>query len=231
MMPDEPAIVVRNLVKTFGDESPVEALRDVSLTVRRGEHVALMGTSGSGKSTLLHLLAGLDVPTSGSIRIGGVELSELDEDGRALLRRRQIGLVFQSFHLLDVLSAGENVALALTIAGCRSTQARRRANDALAEVGLAHRAAHLPAQLSGGEQQRVAIARALAIEPLVLLADEPTGNLDSRQGRAILRLLRQLVDRHGLTLVVVTHDAAHAALADRRLRLRDGRLVERREAS
>jgi putative ABC transport system ATP-binding protein len=227
---DDPVIVVRDLVKTFGEGSPVEALRGIDLVVRKGEFVAIMGASGSGKSTLLHLLAGLDVPTGGEVRVAGADLAELDEDGRALLRRR-IGLVFQAFHLFDVLSAEENVALPLAIAGPGPAQALRRARAALAEVGLAGRASHLPAQLSGGEQQRVAIARALAVEPVVLLADEPTGNLDSVQGAAVMGLLRELVDRRGLTLVMVTHDAGHAARADRLLRLLDGRLVERRGAA
>jgi putative ABC transport system ATP-binding protein len=230
VFPDDPVIVVRDLVKTYGEGSPVEALRGVDLTVRRGEFVAIMGASGSGKSTLLHLLAGLDVPTSGEIHVDGEDLAELDEDGRALLRRR-IGLVFQAFHLFDVLSAEENVALPLAIAGPGPAKALRRARAALAEVGLAGRASHLPAQLSGGEQQRVAIARALAVEPALILADEPTGNLDSLQGAIVMDLLRELVDRRRLTLVLVTHDAAHAARADRVLRLLDGRLVERRGAA
>jgi putative ABC transport system ATP-binding protein len=187
-----------------------------------------MGPSGSGKSSLLHLLAGLDHPTAGSIRVGGSDLASLDEDARALLRRRQIGLMFQSFQLLDTLTAEENVALPLAIGGCPADEARQRAARLLDCVGLTHRRQHRPHELSGGEQQRVAIARALVIEPLLLLADEPTGNLDSVQGERIMTLLRQLVKERRQTLCMVTHDANHAALADRIVYLRDGCIVEER---
>jgi putative ABC transport system ATP-binding protein len=204
----------------------VQALRSVDLAIVSGEFVAVMGSSGSGKSTLLHLLAGLDQPTAGSIRLDGIDLTALNDDRRTLLRRQRIGLIFQSFHLLDTLTAEENVALPLAIGRCRPAEARARAAAALASVGLAHRAHHRPGELSGGEQQRVAIARALVIEPLLLLADEPTGNLDSVQGGRIIDLLRRLVDERGQTLLMVTHDAGHAALADRIIRLHDGRIIE-----
>jgi putative ABC transport system ATP-binding protein len=225
MAASEPVLVARGLVKVFGQSRKVEAVRGLDLTVARGEFVALMGASGSGKSTLLHLLAGLDRPTAGSIQLGAVDLGRLDEDERAVLRRKNLGLIFQSFNLIDTLTAEENVTLPLVLAGHRSAQVRARVARVLAEVGLSHRTAHFPDQLSGGEQQRVAIARAVVIEPLVLLADEPTGNLDSTQGHAILDLLRHLVDEHQQTLALVTHDAAHAARADRVLYLHDGRFI------
>jgi putative ABC transport system ATP-binding protein len=219
-------MAVRGLVKVFGSVEKVEALRGLDLTVMRGEFVAIMGASGSGKSTLLHLLAGLDRPTGGSICIGGVDLALMKEDDRALLRRQRLGLIFQSFHLLETLTAEENVGLPLAIAGCRPGEARQRAAQALEWVELAQRRQHRPDQLSGGEQQRVAIARALVIEPLLLLADEPTGNLDSVQGGRIMDLLRRLVTERQLALVLVTHDPGHAARADRILLMHDGRLIE-----
>ncbi len=225
MQPPEPIIEVRGLVKVFGSAAKVQALREVHLTVSAGEFVAVMGASGSGKSTLLHLLAGLDEPTGGSIRIVGVDLAALGEDQRARMRRDRLGLVFQAFHLLGTLTAEENVLLPLSIRGTTGSRARKRAKAALERVGLLHRRRHLPEALSGGEKQRVAIARALVIEPVVLLADEPTGNLDSEQGGRIMDLLRGLVDEQGQTLLLVTHDPAHAARADRVLVLRDGRLV------
>ncbi len=224
---DEPVLAVRGLCKAFGaGAARVEALRGVDLILRRGEFAAVMGASGSGKSTLLHLVAGLDQPAGGGVRIGGADVAALGDDERTRLRRRQIGLIFQSFHLLDTLSAAENVALPLAIAGCPPAEARRRARGALEAVALAHRRRHRPAQLSGGEQQRVAIARALVIDPILLLADEPTGNLDSAAAFRVMDLLRGLVDRQGRTLLMVTHDADHAARADRVLHLRDGRLIE-----
>lgn len=223
---DNAVLVVAGLTKSYGTAaSRIEALRGIDLTLRRGEFVAVMGPSGSGKSSLLHLLAGLDQPTAGSIRIGGVDLVCLSEDERAVLRRRQIGLMFQSFQLLDTLTAEENVALPLAIGGCSANEARQRAARLLGSVGLAHRRQHRPHELSGGEQQRVALARALVIEPLLLLADEPTGNLDSVQGDKIMTLLRQLVEEHRQTLLMVTHDPGHAARADRIIYLRDGRIT------
>ncbi len=222
---DNAVLEVVGLTKAYGTGATrVEALRGIDLTLRRGEFVAVMGPSGSGKSSLLHLLAGLDRPTAGSIRIGGVDMAGMSEDERALLRRRQIGLMFQSFQLLDTLTAEENVALPLAIGGFPADEARRRAARLLGAVGLAARRPHRPHELSGGEQQRVAIARALVVEPLLLLADEPTGNLDSVQGDKIMALLRQLVEEHRQTMLMVTHDADHAARADRIIHLRDGRI-------
>jgi putative ABC transport system ATP-binding protein len=192
----------------------------------RGEFVAVMGPSGSGKSTLLHLIGGLEPPTRGTIRVGGRDLAWMDDAGLTLLRRRQVGFVFQTFNLLDVLTAIENVALPLVIDGVPEAEAQQRAERALGLVGLAERKIHMPSALSGGEQQRVAIARGLVTKPLLLLADEPTGNLDSNNSDLIMRLLRRLADDQGQTILMVTHDARSAAIADRILVLRDGRIVE-----
>jgi putative ABC transport system ATP-binding protein len=220
-------VEVRGLTKTFGTgPARVEALRGIDLQVARGEFVAVMGPSGSGKSTLLHLIGGLDAPTGGSVCIGGEELAALDDDRLTLLRRRRIGFIFQAFNLLDVLSAEENVALPLVIDGVVEAEAQRRAVQALDLVDLAPRKNHLPGQLSGGEQQRVAIARALVTAPLLLLADEPTGNLDSANSDQVMHLLRKLVDERGQTILMVTHNARHAAMADRLFRLCDGCVLE-----
>ena len=201
----------------------VEVLIDVSLEVPAGQFLAIAGPSGSGKSTLLGLIAGLDQPTAGQIEVAGVDVTALDEDGLARFRRDHVGYVFQSFHLLPTLTAQENVAVPLELAGDAGATARAAA--LLAEVGLAERAHHYPVQLSGGEQQRVAVARAMARRPALLLADEPTGNLDSATGKQIIELLVGLNRRLGSTLVLVTHDAALAAHADRVVTLRDGRIV------
>jgi putative ABC transport system ATP-binding protein len=201
-------------------------LDEVDLTIAAGEFVAVLGPSGSGKSTLLALTAGLDRPTSGAVRIAGRGIHDLGEDELAILRRRTIGFVFQSYQLLDNLTARENVMLPLELVGERG--ARARADELLGRVGLGDRAHHYPAQLSGGEQQRVALARAFATEPPILLADEPTGNLDSATGAGVLDLLEDLRDRCGSTLVLVTHDPAVAGRADRRVHLCDGR-IERDE--
>jgi len=201
----------------------VNVLTDVSLDVPAGQFLAIAGPSGSGKSTLLGLIAGLDQPTAGRIEVAGVEITGLDEDGLARFRRDRIGYVFQSFHLLPTLTAAENVAVPLELAG--ETDAAPRAAALLAEVGLAERAHHYPVQLSGGEQQRVAVARAMARRPALLLADEPTGNLDSATGKQIIELLVGMNRRLGATLVLVTHDTALAAHADRVVTLRDGRIV------
>ncbi|MFO0844525.1 MAG: ABC transporter ATP-binding protein [Gemmataceae bacterium] len=226
-MSEQAAVELRGLTRTYPTAAGrVEALRGIDLVVRPGEFVAVMGPSGSGKSTLLHLIAGLDRPTSGEVRVGGESLARLDDDALTLLRRRRLGIVFQAFNLIDVLTAEENVALPLLIDGVAEGQATARAREALAHVGLGERPGHLPGQLSGGEQQRAAIARALVTRPVVLLADEPTGNLDTAAGDAVMGLLRRLVDEQGQTLVLVTHDARHAARADRLLRLRDGRVTE-----
>jgi len=201
-------------------------LDHVDLVVAAGEFVAVLGPSGSGKSTLLALMAGLDRPSSGAVRIDGRAIHDLGEDELAILRRRTIGFVFQSYQLLDNLTARENVMLPLELIGERS--ARAQADELLGRVGLGDRAHHYPAQLSGGEQQRVALARAFATEPPILLADEPTGNLDSVTGAGVLDLLADLRDRCGSTLVLVTHDPAVAGRADRRVHLCDGR-IEREE--
>jgi putative ABC transport system ATP-binding protein len=219
----------RQVTKAFGEgDARVEALRGVDLGVPKGEMLAIMGRSGSGKSTLLTLLGGVDVPTTGQVLLEDVDLATLNDDKRTLIRRRRIGFVFQSFNLLPILTAEENVALPLELDGVSSTQARERAGKMLELVGLAQRRGHLPGKLSGGEQQRVAIARALVIEPAIVLADEPTGNLDSANGKRITTVLRELVDQHGQTLVLVTHDPVVAAQADRVVYLSDG-LVEREE--
>ena len=199
-------------------------LDDVSLAVAAGETVAVVGASGAGKSTLLALLAGLDEPSAGSVWLEGVELSALDEDGRAEMRARHVGFVFQSFHLVPALTAHENVMLPLELAGRRD--ARAAARSVLEQVGLGPRLGHYPRQLSGGEQQRVAIARAFVTRPAVLFADEPTGNLDTQTGQAIVDLLFQLNREAGTTLVLVTHDRTIATRCNRLIELDAGRLVK-----
>jgi putative ABC transport system ATP-binding protein len=201
----------------------VDILTDVSLDVPAGQFLAIAGPSGSGKSTLLGLIAGLDRPTAGRIEVADVDVTALDEDALARFRRDHVGYVFQSFHLLPTLTAQENVAVPLELAGLPDAAAQ--AAERLAEVGLAERAHHYPAQLSGGEQQRVAVARAVARRPDLLLADEPTGNLDSATGKQLIDLLVGLNRRLGCTLVLVTHDPDLAAHADRVVTLRDGRIV------
>jgi putative ABC transport system ATP-binding protein len=225
------AVTVEHVSKTYQSGSlQVEALRGVDLTVSAGEFVALTGPSGSGKSTLLHLAAGLDVPTAGTVRVGGRDLARLTDDERTLLRRQQIGMVSQSFNLLDVLTAEENVALPLLLGGGNAAVAARRARVLLDRLGLGSRGMHRPAELSGGEQQRVAIARALVIEPLLLLADEPTGSLDSATGSEIIELLRGIANERRCSILLVTHDPAVAVRADRVVRFRDGRVVGDRPA-
>jgi putative ABC transport system ATP-binding protein len=217
-------IRVRDLVMRLpGNGRPVTILDGVSLDVAAGEVVAVTGPSGSGKSTLLGLIAGLDTPSAGSIAVDGVELTGLGETALARFRRRTLGFVFQSYHLIATLTAAENVAVPLELAGVPEPLAAAR--NRLAEVGLAERADHYPAQLSGGEQQRVAIARAVALAPPLLLADEPTGNLDSATGAQIVDLLLALNRERRSTLVLVTHDASLADRATRRIALRDGRVV------
>ncbi len=201
------------------------ALRGVSLSVRRGETVAVVGPSGSGKSTLLNLIGGLDRPSRGRILLEGRNLAELDDDELALVRREKIGFVFQFFHLLPTLTCVENVALPLHLRGWSRRSAEARARELLALVGLGERLDHLPEELSGGERQRVAIARALAANPPVLLADEPTGNLDTRTGAEILTLLADLHTRLGTTMLIVTHDAQVARACARVVTLRDGQIV------
>ena len=202
----------------------VEALRGVSLRIDAGEYVAVVGPSGSGKSTLMHLLGCLDRPTSGELRVGGRDVATLDDSELADLRNRTIGFVFQSFALLGRTTALDNVGLPLVYRGVRRAERRERAAAALTAVGLGHRLDHRPGQLSGGEQQRVAIARALVGDPRVLLADEPTGNLDTRSGGEVMAILESLVHDRGVAVVLVTHDLEVAALANRRIRVRDGLL-------
>jgi putative ABC transport system ATP-binding protein len=204
----------------------VDALRGADLSVARGEFVALVGPSGSGKSTVLNLIGGLDRPTSGQVWINGTELSASDERTLTQHRRRHVGFVFQSFNLLPRLTAEENVALPLMFSDISEKERRARARALLERVGLEQRLEHRPTQLSGGEQQRVAIARALVGEPALLLADEPTGNLDTTTGAEIMALLKNLNQEGGLTLLVVTHDAEVAAFADRVVKLCDGRVEE-----
>ncbi|HLK10284.1 MAG TPA: ABC transporter ATP-binding protein [Candidatus Binatia bacterium] len=221
---------LENVVKSYGrGDTAVRAVAGVSLEVAPGEFVAIVGPSGSGKSTLLHLMAGLDLPDAGDVFVGGQRLAALTDDAVTVLRRRAIGVVFQFFNLLPTLTAEENVALPLVLDGQRLRAARPRARAMLERVGLAHRAGHRPDQLSGGEMQRVAIARALVTEPLVLLADEPTGNLDSHTGEEILALVRATAERHDQAVVMVTHDARAATHARRVVAMRDGR-VEREDA-
>jgi putative ABC transport system ATP-binding protein len=222
-------VAVQNAARSYdlGGVS-VPALRGVSLTVEAGDYLAIIGASGSGKSTLMHLLGGLDRPTSGRLLLGGRDVATLSAADLAQLRNEVIGFVFQSFHLLARTSARDNVALPLIYRGLRRAQRRRQAEEMLARVGLAHRFDHRPNQLSGGEQQRVAIARALVTQPSVLLADEPTGNLDSRSGEAVLALLEELNAERGVALAVVTHDATVAARARREITMRDGVIVASR---
>ena len=221
----DPVLELRDVHRTHGsDLTAVHALRGVSLAVRAGELVAVMGPSGSGKSTLLNLAGGLDAPTRGEVLVSGQPLSGMNRRELAELRRRKVGYVFQDFNLLPSLTAVENVALPLELDGIRVRQARRAALAALAEVGMADLAARFPDGLSGGQQQRVAIARALVGERRLVLADEPTGALDSQTGEAVLRLLRARVDA-GAAGVLVTHEARHAAWADRVIFLRDGEIV------
>ncbi len=230
-VPANAAVEARGLTRVYGEgETAVEALRGVDLDVRSGELVAVMGPSGSGKSTLMHILAGLDKPTSGTVKIAGTEITELDDSHLTRLRREHIGFVFQFFNLLPMLDAEENVVLPLTIAGEKAD--KEWLDQLLATMGLENRRAHRPSELSGGQQQRVAIARALVSRPTILFADEPTGNLDSKTGGEILDLMRESTSAYGQTTVMVTHEARAAAIADRVLFLGDGLIVkEMRDAN
>lgn len=203
---------------------PVEILRGVDLKVARGQSVAILGPSGSGKTSLLMVMAGLERATHGMIRIAGQDLSAMDEDRLAILRGAEIGIVFQSFHLVSTMTALENVALPLEFAGRADAEAVAR--ETLGEVGLGHRVDHFPAEMSGGEQQRVAIARALSVRPKLLLADEPTGNLDGKTGLQVIELLFGLQRRQGATLVLITHDTGLAALCGRTVRMADGQIAD-----
>jgi len=219
-------IVVRNLVKTIRNgATTVEIIRDISLEIPDRQFVAIMGPSGSGKSTLLGLIAGLDWPTSGSIEIDGTDITRLSEDKMAVLRGRKLGFVFQAYHLVPTLTALENVMLPMEMLGDNVAAAKPRAEYLLDSVGLIERRTHYPTQLSGGEQQRVALARAFMMKPSVLFADEPTGNLDSSNGQHVLELLLRLNTDEGATLILVTHDQALAAHADRHIFLADGKVA------
>jgi putative ABC transport system ATP-binding protein len=220
-----PVVTAEEVSRRFGEgETAVDALRGVSLAVQERELVAVMGPSGSGKSTLMHILAALDKPTGGRVTIAGEDVGSLSENEVTLLRRRHIGFIFQFYNLLPMLNAEENIVLPLSIAGEKPDRAHL--DDLLERVGLAQRRKHRPSELSGGQQQRVAIARALVSRPSIVLADEPTGNLDSTTGNEILELLRAATEEYGQTTVMVTHDANAAAIADRILFLADGVIVD-----
>jgi putative ABC transport system ATP-binding protein len=222
----EAVVSGHELTRRFGEgASAVDALRGVSVDFPPGSFTAIMGPSGSGKSTLMHILAGLDRPTSGWVEIAGVRLDTLSDRGLTLLRRKQVGFIFQSYNLLPVLNAEQNILLPVRIGG--EEPDRAWLETLIETVGLGDRREHLPNELSGGQAQRVAVARALIARPAVVFADEPTGNLDSHAGRGVLELLRRAVDEFGQTIVMVTHDAAAAAIADSVLFLADGRIVDR----
>jgi putative ABC transport system ATP-binding protein len=221
-----PAIRVSGVTKSIQTAThKVDILRGIDFEIAAGEFAAITGPSGSGKSTLLGLLAGLDTPTSGKIVLDGVDITGLDEDHMALLRGRKVGFVFQSYHLLPTLTAEENVLLPFELTGGNGGSGRKRARELLESVGLLERRDHYPVQLSGGEQQRVALARAFMVRPPILLADEPTGNLDTQNGQHVLELLISLNQREGTTLVLVTHDPALSSRAGRSILLRDGLVV------
>ncbi len=220
-------ITTQNLTKIFGSgPAAVTALDRVNLSVNTGEFVAIMGPSGCGKSTLLHLIGGLDRPTNGKVIIEGTSIADMDDDCLTELRRRKIGFVFQFFNLIPVLNAIENAALPVTLDGEKPAEAQKKGAEWLARFGLADRMGSRPDQLSGGQQQRVAIARALAAEPSLILADEPTGNLDTRSGDEIASLLRDVSKKYGRTVIMVTHDPRIAAYADRIVFLKDGKVVD-----
>ena len=226
-------VPARDVTRRYGEgDAAVDALRGVTLDIVPGQFAAVMGPSGSGKSTLMHILAGLDKPTSGTVEIAGTDITDLSDSRLTLLRRHQVGFIFQFFNLLPMLTAEENILLPLRLAG--ESIDRTWADAVIDQVGLSDRRKHRPSELSGGQQQRVAIARALASRPAVLFADEPTGNLDSSTSGEILKLLREMVTQYGQTMVMVTHDANAAAMADRVLFLADGQIVRdqgRSEAS
>ena len=221
-----PLVRVSDLVKHYRlGSAEVPALRGVSFDIEAGKLVSVMGPSGSGKSTLLHLIGGLDTPTSGSVVIDGNDLAQLDDEALTLFRRRSLGFIFQFFNLLPTMTAWENVALPRLLDGVKMNEVKPWAIELLERVGLGERVEHKPSQLSGGEMQRVAVARALVGDPLLVLADEPTGNLDSASGHAVLELLRKIVAEENKTVVIVTHDAEAASLADQQIKLQDGLLT------
>src|SRR6476661_7270848 len=221
----EPLIALNGITKVFvTDEVETHALSDITLTIDRGEYVSIAGPSGCGKSTLLSILGLLDTASRGTYELNGREVTELSASERARVRNREIGFIFQSFNLIGDLTVFENVELPLTYRGMSPKERRQRVAEALERVGMAHRAKHLPSQLSGGQQQRVAVARAVAGEPVILLADEPTGNLDSKSGESVMELLKELY-MTGATICMVTHDPRYARHADRSIYLFDGRVV------
>ncbi|MGC8838809.1 MAG: ABC transporter ATP-binding protein [Anaerolineae bacterium] len=223
---DTPLIVLRDITKVYRMGTvEVHALRGISLDIHRGEFTSIMGPSGSGKSTLMNIIGCLDLPTSGTYRLDGVDIQELDDNQLAEIRNRRIGFVFQNFNLLPRTTALENVMLPLVYAGVPRQERKRRAIEALEAVGLGDRMGHRPNELSGGQQQRVAIARALVTQPAIILADEPTGNLDSKSGAEIVELFQRLNEEHGITVVFVTHDPDVAACSRRIVRLHDGLVV------
>ena len=221
-----PLIALNDISKVFvTDDVETHALSEITLTIGRGEYVSIAGPSGCGKSTLLSILGLLDTPTRGTYLLNGREVADLPQSERARIRNREIGFIFQSFNLIGDLSVFENVELPLTYRGMSVSERRQRTRDALERVGMAHRAKHLPSQLSGGQQQRVAVARAVAGEPLILLADEPTGNLDSKSGESVMELLSSL-HQLGATICIVTHDPRYARHAERHIYLFDGQLAD-----
>ena len=226
MTESDSVVWLEKITKAYGEGQLFYALNGVNLEVRRGERVAIMGPSGSGKSTMLNLICGLDVPTSGRVCVEGTDLSQLSDDQRTRLRREKVGMVFQSFNLLPTLSAMENVSLPLRLRGQSRREAESRAHALLERVGLHRQTTHRPDEMSGGECQRVAIARALIFDPPLLLADEPTGNLDSASGAEVLRLLEELHRELNTTVLLVTHDALTARSCERMLILRDGQVAE-----
>jgi putative ABC transport system ATP-binding protein len=227
----EPLIALAGIKKVFyTDEVETHALSDIHLEIRRGEYLAIAGPSGCGKTTLLSILGLLDSPTEGSYTLDGQPVSRLSAAERARVRNRQIGFIFQAFNLIGDLTVYENVELPLTYRGLAAEERRRRVQTALERVGMSHRMKHFPAQLSGGQQQRVAVARAVAGDPAILLADEPTGNLDSTNGEAVMELLREL-HQGGATICMVTHDARYARHAERSVHLFDGKVIEERQLS
>src|SRR5213596_3819055 len=225
MTTTEPLIRLEGIKKVFfTDEVETHALSEIHLTIAQGEYVSIAGPSGCGKSTLLSILGLLDSPTEGSYTLNGQAVANLDHSQRARIRNREVGFIFQSFNLIGDLNVYENVELPLTYRGMSGTERKKRVHDALERVGMGHRVKHYPSQLSGGQQQRVAVARALGGKPAILLADEPTGNLDSKNGEAVMELLREL-HREGATICMVTHDPRYSRHADRTVHLFDGKLI------